>query len=186
MQEFVMMVITLYDKGMITEIKKDEFILRWYDEKSKLFLNHHFPDTFPKKIEYPHLIIQTSKAADKIRKSAPSSFSYELSKAYVPTQIEEDGEIIIPQLLLIVEKESGFIVTAELVSPLQDGNRLLLDDLEDLMTKFGKPKELFVCNEEMLALTEDFCRKFDIRLTKKKSLPEIQKARTDFFDRFLR
>ena len=58
------------------------------------------------------------------------------------------------------------------MSPEQNKIGIVLSVLEDALEKYGKPKELFVCDNEMLSLTEDFCRKFGIKLTKTKTLPE--------------
>lgn len=182
MSEFVMMVIALYEKGMLANMKKGDIVIRWYDEKTKLFMNHCTPDTFPKTIEYPRITLKTTKKADEIKRSAASDFSYEMDWSYLFMPTENNGDVFIPQLLLLIEKKSGFIVTGELLSPEQNKIGIVLSVLENVLEKYGKPKELFVCDNEMLSLTEDFCRKFGIKLTKAKTLPEIKKARKSFLN----
>ena len=86
-------------------------------------------------------------------------------------------------MLLAVESVNGFILVNEMLSPSHNQPGIIFNVLDRFVERYGKPSEILICDEDLKGILTDVCKKVGIRLTVKKRLPAVNKARKELLSR---
>ena len=180
-----MMLRAIYEQGLDPEFDKDKNLVRWYEPKDKLYYTHPFEiEITDDIITHPMVTVQENDWIRQVRSMRNVDYSVELDWSYLNMIYPDfDGRETFPRLLLAVEPQNGFIIYNEMLSPSQNHPRILFNMLGRFVERYGKPAEIIICDDDLHGILADACSKVRIKLTKKKKLPAIQKARKDILSK---
>ena len=91
--------------------------------------------------------------------------------------IKDKGRKFFPKLLLGVNSKTGVIIFEHLFAPDEQTHITVINAIDRMLARLGKPSQIFICSDELESILKDFCSKGNIKLTFKKRLLEIDKAR---------
>lgn len=171
-----MMVRAICEEDLKTNFANREAAVRFYSEKDELYYTGSFPVNLPKKISYPEIIMQESVNLQELRAKRCRG-SIALDWSYLSASYREDGENIIPRLLLAVDIKSGVILDTQMLSPADDPCAALFDMISHISWNYEKPATMEICDSEIESIIADFCKKVGIRLVVKKQIKAISQAR---------
>lgn len=174
----IMMLRAVYEHGVAPDFSNGDALVRWYEKKDDLYYTHPFKiDIDSKVINKRNLIFEENEHLRKIRAKSNERYSIEMDWAYLDEICEYNGRKIVPLLLLAVDKENGYILDNGMLSPDATKHVAVVNMLDGIMQKCGKPTEILVCDEEIKCILADICKKIGVKLSVKKRLPEIKRAR---------
>lgn len=171
-----MMVRAICEEELKTNFDNREAVVRFYSEKDELYYTGSFPINLPKKISYPEIVMQESVNLQELRDKRCRG-SIALDWSYLSASYREDGENIIPRLLLAVDVKSGVILDTQKLSPADDPCAALFDMISHISWNYAKPATIEICDAEIESIIADFCKKVGIRLVVKKQIKAISQAR---------
>lgn len=177
-----MMVRAVCEEGLKTDFDNRKAVVRFYSEKDKLYYTGSFPVNLPGKISYPEIIMQESADLQELRTKRCRG-SIALDWSYLLASCREDGENIIPRLLLAVDVKSGVILETELLSPADDPCASLFDMISRISWSYAKPTIIEICDAEIESYIADFCKQAGIQLVVKKQIKAITQARRMYLER---
>lgn len=177
-----MMVRAICEENLMTDFDNREAVVRFYSQKDEMYYTGSVPVNLPEKISYPEIIMQESADLQEMR-TKQSRGSIALDWSYLPVSYWEDGENIIPRLLLAADIKSGAILETELLSPADDPCAILFDMISHISWTYAKPTVIEICDAEIESCIADFCKQAGIRLAVKKQLKVITQARKMYLDR---
>ena len=172
LKNFFMMFIAILDKGLKVNFEKGEVLLRYYDKKTKLYLNTPAPLMMPEK---KFLSVEISNDLKKYISKFPQrdiELEYEFLN-HLPIRIlenkEKDGRYSYPILRCIADKKTGIILSQEIINmhDFKDKEEYLgnsLDKLINFFEKIGRPKCIYVRDEESMMVLEDLLDKAKIEI----------------------
>lgn len=180
-----MMLRAVHEQGLNPEFDKGKTLMRWYEPKDKLYYTHPFDiDISNDVISHPVVTVQENDWMRQVRSMKNADYSVELDWSYLDVIYDDvDGRETFPRLLLAVEPQNGFIIFNEMLSPSQNHPRILFNMLGLFVERYGKPAEIIICDDDLHGILADVCSKVNIKLTKKKKLPAIQKARKEILSK---
>ncbi len=176
-----MMVRAVCEENLETNFVNREALVRFYSEKDDLFYTGTFPINLPRKIDYPEIIMQECADLQELRELRPRG-SIALDWSYIPTTYKENGEYIIPRLLLAVDCKSGMILGKDLLSPAEVPCTELFRMISYISHSYAKPAVIEICDREIESSITDLCKKVGIRLVMKKQIKVITQARRQFLE----
>jgi hypothetical protein len=99
----------------------------------------------------------------------------EAETLYLPRTVGEDEEgiPILMRLNILLDHETGMILTQQFPALDEDGNASLLDLLVDYIKDHGRPDTVMVRDEFAAAVVKDFCGKTGINLVCAEGMPMI-------------
>lgn len=177
-----MMVRAVCEENLKTNFDNREAVVRFYSEKDDLYYTGSFPVNLPKRINYPEITMQESADLQELRAKRCRG-SIALDWSYLPASYREDGENIIPRLLLAVDAKSGVIFETEMLSPADDPCASLFDMISHISWSYAKPSVIEICDAEIESYIADFCKQVGIRLVVKKQIKAIAQARRMYLGR---
>lgn len=177
-----MMVRAVCEEKLKTNFDNREAVVRFYSEKDELYYTGSFPVNLPRKISYPEIIMQESADLQELRTKRCRG-SIALDWSYLPVSYREDGENIIPRLLLAVDVKSGVVLETAMLSPADDPCASLFDMISHISWSYAKPTIIEICDAEMECYIADFCKQVGIQLVVKKQIKGITQARRMYLER---
>lgn len=171
-----MMVRAICEEDLKTHFDNREAVVRFYSEKDELYYTGSFPVNLPKRISYPEITMQESTDLQELR-TKHCRGSIALDWSYLPASYREDGENIIPRLLLAVDIKSGAILDTQMLSPADDPCAALFDMISHISWYYAKPATMEICDAEIESIIADFCKQVGIHLVVKKQIKAISQAR---------
>ncbi len=181
LKNFYMMFRAIIEQGIKVDFENGEILARHYDKEKKLFLNYPAPLMLPEK----HY--DTIKADDKFEKDimklpqTEMEIEYEFLN-YVPIRIrdnkEQDGRHYYPRARFIVERKSGSVISYDLINKNNYENEkdYVIESVKFLINNFykmGRPKSIYVRDEETKMYLKDIADKAKIKLIVKAKLKSI-------------
>ncbi len=181
LKNFYMMFRAIIEQGIKVDFENGEILARHYDKGKKLFLSYPAPLMLPEK----HFnTIKTEAGFEKDIMKLPQTemeLEYEFLN-YIPIRIrehkEQDGRYYYPLARMIAERKSGVIISHDLI----DKNRYesksdyVLEATELLINyfyKMGRPKNIYVRDEETKMYLKDILDKAKIKIIVKPKLKAI-------------
>ncbi len=181
LKNFYMMFRAIIEQGMKAEFENGEALVRHYDKEKKLFLNYPAPLMLPEK----HFdTIETESEFEKDIMKLPQTemeLEYEFLN-YVPIRIrdykEQDGRYYYPLARMIAERKSGFVISHDLIdkNEYESKSDYILESAELLINyfyKMGRPKSIYVRDEETKMYLKDILDKAKIKIIVKPKLKAI-------------
>lgn len=182
-----MMIRAIYERGLDPEFSKGKTLVRWYEPKDDLYYTHPCEINIPTGI-ISHLVV-TVRENDRmlqVRSMKPADYSVEIDWSYVGILYDDElGRATFPRMLLAVERKNGCILFNEMLSPSHNQPDVLFNMLGHLVERHGKPAEIVICDEDIKGILSDGCKKLGIKLTVKKRLPAVTKARNSLLEQIL-
>ncbi len=175
-----MMMRAVCEENLKTNFDNREALVRFYSEKDELYYTGSFPINLPRKIEYPEIVMEESADLQELR-DLRSRGSIALDWSYIPASYKENGEHIIPRLLLAVDCKSGMILGSDMLSPGEQPCAGLFDMISRISHSYSKPAVIEICDREIESCITDFCKRVGIRLVMKKQIKVITQARRQFW-----
>ena len=181
LKNFYMMFRAIIEQRIKVDFENGEVLVRHYDKEKKLFLNYPAPLMLPEK----HY--DTIKADNKFEKDimklpqTEMEIEYEFLN-YVPIRIrdnkEQDGRYYYPRARFIAERKSGFVISHDLINKNDYENEMnyIIESVEFLINNFykmGRPKSIYVRDEETKMYLKDIADKAKIKLMVKPKLKAI-------------
>lgn len=180
-----MMLRAVYEQGLDPEFDKDKNLVRWYEPKDKLYYTHPFEIEIPKDIiTHPVVTVQENDWMRQVRSMTNADYSVELDWSYLDIIYDDnDGRETFPRLLLAVEQKNEYILVNQLLLPSHNQPGVIFNVLDHFVERYGKPAEIIICDDDLHGILADACSKVRIKLTKKKKLPAVQKARKEIISK---
>lgn len=181
LKNFYMMFRAIIEQGMKVDFENGEVLVRHYDKEKKLFLNYPAPLMLPEKYLDT---IEVGKDFEKDMMKIPQTemeLEYEFLN-YVPIRIrehkEQDGRYYYPIARIIAERKSGLLISHDLIDKNDYKNKgdYIIESAELLINyfyKMGRPKSIYVRDEETKMLLKDIANKAKIKLIVKPKLKAI-------------
>ena len=181
LKNFYMMFRAIIEQGMKVEFENGEVLLRHYDEEKKLFLNYPHPLMLPEK---HYNTIKTEPEFEKDIMKLPQTemeIEYEFVN-YIPIRIrenkEDDGRYYYPLSRIIAERKSGLVISNDLIdrNEYKSKSDYVLESAELLINyfyKMGRPKSIYVRDEETKMYLKDILDKAKIKIIVKPKLKAI-------------
>ena len=190
LKNFYMMFKAIIEEGIMVNFEKGEALFRHYDKEIKLYLNYPAPLMLPDK---SFITLTANKDFENDMMTIPQTdmeLEFEFLN-YFPMRIrenkEQDGRNYYPRARFIGDRNTGFIISSELLdkNEYKSENDYIMESVDVLLSKLfklGRPKRIYVRDEESKRILEDIADKAKIKLTvrsKLKSIDEIYKKMDD-------
>lgn len=169
---FYMMLKCIIEQGIKVDFEKGQVLVRHYDKDKKLYLN--YPQAlFAPDQDYKTLMV--SDDYEKAVKQIPQTemeLEYEFLN-YLPMKIkankEKDGRYYLPRVRIMAERKSGFVMMCDLIDKkdYKDEEEYVKESAQVLIDQFyeiGRPKAIYVRDEETKACLENIAEKAQIKL----------------------
>lgn len=181
LKNFYMMFRAIIEQGIEADFANGEVLARHYDKEKQLFLNYPAPLMLPKK--YYNTIITDDKFEEDIIKLPQTEMELEYEFVnYIPIRIrenkEDDGRYYYPLSRIIVERKSGLVLSNDLIDKNEYKSKrdYVLESAELLINyfyKMGRPKSIYVRDEETIMYLKDILDKAKIKIIIKPKLKAI-------------
>lgn len=177
LEQLYMALKAVYEKAVSVDFDNGEILTRWYSEEDELYYTHGMKLDLPTETDKGQLYFQDNEAFREIKKMPVSNYSIEIDMSYLDVVIKDEGEKFFPKLLLGVNSKTGAIIFEHLFAPDEQAHITVINSIDRMLASLGKPSQIFICSDELESILKDFCNKGNIKLTFKKRLLEIDKAR---------
>lgn len=129
------------------------------------------------------LVVTDDLMFARLKKQKKTTVQLEFEWTYFPSPIQENKEQrpYFPRMLLLVDKQSGFVFDTRLVDANQEIEHDVIDILNHYIMTNGRPSKIYVRNEEMSSYVDDFCTKLKIQLIEGQGVPAIDDVLTSMF-----
>ena len=181
LKNFYMMFRAIIEQGIEADFANGEVLARHYDKEKQLFLNYPAPLMLPKK--HYNTIITDDKLEEDIIKLPQTEMELEYEFVnYIPIRIrenkEDDGRYYYPLSRIIVERKSGLVLSNDLIDKNEYKSKrdYVLESAELLINyfyKMGRPKSIYVRDEETKMYLKDILDKAKIKIIIKPKLKAI-------------
>lgn len=181
LKNFHMMFRAIIEQGIKVDFENGEILARHYDKEKKLFLNYPVPLMLPEK---QFNTIEAKAEFEKEIMKLPQTemeLEYEFLN-YIPIRIrdnkEKDGRHYYPLARIIAERKSGVLISHDLIdkNEYKSKNAYVLESAELLINyfyKMGRPKSIYVRDEETKMYLKDILDKAKIKIIVKPKLKAI-------------
>lgn len=181
LKNFYMMFRAIVEQGIKADFKNGEILARHYDKEKQLFLNYLAPLMLPEK---HYNTIKTEPEFEKDIMKLPQTemeLEYEFVN-YIPIRIrdnkEQDGRYYYPLSRIIAERKSGLVISNDLIdkNEYESKSDYVLESAELLINyfyKMGRPKSIYVRDEETKMYLKDILDKAKIKIIIKPKLKAI-------------
>lgn len=181
LKNFYMMFRTIIEKGMKVDFESGEVLVRHYDKNKKIYLNYPEKLMIPKK-NYTMIFVKDKYEEDIMKiPQTEMELEYEFLN-YVPIRImdnkEQDGRYYYPRARFIADRKSGFLIAHDFINKNEYKNEMeyIIESVEFLINyfyKLGRPKRIYVRDEESKIYLKEVADKAQIKLTIKPKLKVI-------------
>lgn len=181
LKNFYMMFRAILEQGIKADFRNGEILARHYDKEKQLFLNYPAPLLLPEK---HYNTIKTEPEFEKDIIKLPQTemeLEYEFIN-YIPIKIrdnkEQDGRYYYPLSRIIAERRSGLVISNDLIdkNEYKSKSDYVLESAELLINyfyKMGRPKNIYVRDEETKMYLKDILDKAKIKIIIKSKLKAI-------------
>ena len=181
LKNFYMMFRAIVEQGIKADFKNGEILARHYDKEKQLFLNYLAPLMLPEK---HYNTIKTEPEFEKDIMKLPQTemeLEYEFVN-YIPIRIrdnkDQDGRYYYPLSRIIAERKSGLVISNDLIdkNEYESKSDYVLESAELLINyfyKMGRPKSIYVRDEETKMYLKDILDKAKIKIIIKPKLKAI-------------
>ena len=166
-------------ENRLPDYKPGMMLLRWYDEKTKLYMTHPFPMQKLAKPSYPVVHVEENDYFRSTADLPKAAYTLSLDWSYLPFTTKDGGQEFFPKLLLGIDQE-GMILCSDLLAPNKNQINMVFNAMDQLFRSAGKPKAIRVCDRELEAILSEFCQKLGIRLSYTKTLSSLNRVRKMF------
>lgn len=180
MGNLFMMMRAVYE-DRLPEYKPGMMLVRWFDEKIKLYATHPFPMQKLAKPNYPSIQVEENEHFQSVKALPAAACTVSLDWSYLPFTVKEEGQEFFPRLLLGIDQNEMILVNG-LLSIDDNQVNMVFNAMEDLFRTVGRPKTIKLCDRELEAILSDFCRKLGIRVSYTKNLPALNRVRKMLVD----
>ena len=191
LENFYEMLQYLVEKNIKIDCNQDRYLIREYDQKTKKYNNRVDYLLIPEIPPYETLL-----AEDKFEKDMKKIPKTEIELEYqflhyVPFLIkgnkEEGGRHYYPRARILADRNTGLILDFKLLNKndYHNNKEYVVDCIDCLLTYFykrGRPKRIYVRDEESKILLQDIAKKADIKLTVRPKLIAIDRMLTNFIN----
>lgn len=183
------MVKNIIENDIKIDFEAGKTLLRIFDKENQCFIDNVTDIFFP---DSEFNIIQISDRLKNQLKEIPKtelSIEYEFLN-YLPIKLKElkekDGKINFSRMRILADRKSGYILMHDLIkdNDYKDEADYVfesIDKLIEFITKYGRPKEIYVRDEKTKALLSDLESGIDIKIKLSPRLDAIDGA-YDLFD----
>lgn len=181
LKNFYMMLRAIIEQGMKVNFETGEVLARHYDKDKKLYLNYPNQLIIPKK-DY-NIITVNDEFEEDIKKLPQTEMELEYEFLnYFPIRIrdnkEKDGRYYYPRARFMADKKSGLVIANDLINKndYKSENEYIIESVEFLINyfyKYGRPKRIYVRDEESKMYLKDIADKAQIKLTVRPKLKVI-------------
>lgn len=181
LKNFYMMFRAIIEQGMKVNFEAGEVLTRHYDKDKKLYLNYPNQLMIPEK-DYSIIAVNDEFEEDMMKlPQTEMEFEYEFLN-YVPIRIrdnkEQDGRYYYPRARFIADRKSGFVISHDLINKNDYKSEMeyIIESTEILINyfyKFGRPKRIYVRDEESKMYLKEIVDKAQIKLTVRPKLKAI-------------
>lgn len=183
------MVKNIIENDIKIDFEAGKTLLRIFNKENQCFIDNVTDIFFP---DSEFNVIQISDNLKNQLKEIPKtelSIEYEFLN-YLPIKLKElkekDGKINFSRMRILADRKSGYILMHDLIkdSDYKDEADYVfesIDKLIEFITKYGRPKEIYVRDEETKALLSDLESGIDIKIKLSPRLDAINGA-YDLFD----
>lgn len=184
LKNFYMMFRAIIEQGMKVDFENGEILVRHYDKEKKLFLNYPQPLMTPEKY---YDIIELKDGFEKEIMKLPQTemeIEYEFLN-YVPIKIRDnkelDGRYYYPRARFLADRKSGFVISHDLIDKNNYKNEsdYIVESVELLVNyfyKIGRPKRIYVRDEETKMYLKDVTDKAKINILVRPKLKAIDEC----------
>lgn len=159
------------------DYEKGEYIWSIYNEKEKAWKYeiHGLPDKGSK--EYPIVELEDEILKKKLQKRPFVEGELQIDFVYLNQGVKEKGydRPINPLLFLVVDGDSGMVVTANLLSPDEDEIDVTLSFFVQFIEQCGRIEVVSARNPWVFSALEDLCEYCGIQLVDEE-MPEMEEA----------
>ncbi len=176
LENLFMMLKAVFTDGMKVDFSHGWSLLRFFSTERNLWLN--FPcETKEVLANFTPDMLITNKAELKIIKKLPlSGLNIEADIRCLNIPIESDNTVFFPSLITLVDSASGYVIESELLHFDDSPENKLLSYLGSFCYNENRPKSVSVSDERVFNILQPFCKLTDIKLVKKKKLPQTEAA----------
>lgn len=180
------MVRNIIENDIKIDFEAGKTLLRIFDKENQCFIDNVTDIFFP---DSEFNVIQISDHLKNQLKEIPKtelSIEYEFLN-YLPIKLKEkDGKINFSRMRILADRKSGYILMHDLIkdSDYKDEADYVfesIDKLIEFITKYGRPKGIYVRDEKTKALLSDLESGIDIKIKLNPRLDAIDGA-YDLFD----
>lgn len=181
LKNFYMMFRAIIEQGIKADFENGEILARHYDKEKKLFLNYPAPLMLPEK--HYDIISVNDEFKEDIMKIPQTEMELEYEFLnYVPIRIrenkEQDGRYYYPRARFLADRKTGFIISHDLINKndYNDEKEYILESVDLLINyfyKIGRPKTIYVRDEETKMYLKEIADKAQIKLNIKSKMKAI-------------
>ncbi len=180
------MVKNIIENDIKIDFEAGNALLRIFNKENQCFIDNVTDIFFP---DSEFNVIQISDHLKNQLKEIPKtelSIEYEFLN-YLPIKLKEkDGKTNFPRMRILADRKSGYILMHDLIkdSDYKDEADYVfesIDKLIEFITKYGRPKGIYVRDEKTKALLSDLESGIDIKIKLRPRLDAIDGA-YDLFD----
>lgn len=162
------------NNGMKIDFENDKILMRRFDSKNNEWINEE-EDMSILDGGYIVPILQDQLLIKRLKNEKKNNSILELDIVYLNTVIKEKGydKPIIPRLSLLVDKESGMILSQNMIAPDEDEINIIFDAVINYIIQKGRPKKIIVRDIKIRSILSDLCNKIDVDVLESERLAGI-------------
>lgn len=156
-----------YSKGAIkVNFDHQETLVRSYDKGQEKWVCHCGPLQIPEE-EHTHLVLEDELLVRRLKKRSMTDQILEMDLVCLGVRIDnkEFKRPIMPILFLMLEKKSGMVIDQDMLCPNDDKRQILIKSLVNFILDQGRPRKIFVRDEDCGRVLWDLCQKLSIEIT---------------------
>jgi hypothetical protein len=169
------------NKELLSPPKKNRYLLRVPETKGSMIVwKDEWREPAPlKKVKYLDEKVDEVRI-QRIRKTAkPTPVIWEIDFFYTPTPIAEGERPYFPYAIMLIDRDSGFILDMHLARKVVYKKEFLEKFLSCIEKMTILPLEILVRKEEVVNLLEPYTSRLNIKLSVVKRLENIDNARRE-------
>lgn len=187
LENLVMVVRGLREQGMVDEVKPGDMILRYYDEEDRLWYTGAMPRIWSVR-KYPIIEITDELLKRKLQKAEKNRMEILMDFVYLnqAMHLETGGRPVNPLILQAVDRATGMILCAEMVSIEDDEADAVMDFFLSYVDQFGCMRSITARNKRIHAALELVAKDCKIRLIEgnDKNMRPLDVAADKMLERF--
>jgi hypothetical protein len=183
-EQLFMALRAVVEKKIEVDFDQGNTLFRTYDDVKGLWITFEAPIMIPqKKLVVP--LIQDDLLFAKINKKKITRDEIEIDTLYLNASINDKKfeRPVQPKLLIIADHNKGMLIEQKMLSPKDDAVQEILGMLVDYFMNKGKPKMIYVRDEDTRSLLSDLCERTSVTIKIKGILDAIDTFAESFRNR---
>jgi hypothetical protein len=139
------MAIKALNNGISVDFEKGNTLVRRYDEKSKLWLNHQAPVFYPQ-VQYPIAILQDELLVQRANNQKSTNIKLEFDIAYLNSSIKDKNydKPIATRICILADVKTNMVLDQFMIEPKDNEVKAVFDMAFNYIMQRGKPKTIIV------------------------------------------